>query len=61
MDDAVLEEYLMLLFSLLQKRIVSSGKQHGASQKYIQGQLNEARHQVEILGKKLRRSNKHAF
>ncbi len=57
----MLEEYLMLLSSLLQQRIVSSGKQHGVSQEYIQRQLNEARHQVEILGQKLRRSNKHAF
>lgn len=57
----MLEEYLILLSSLLQQRIVSSSKQHGASQEYIQRQLNEARHQVEILGKKLRRSNEHAF
>lgn len=57
----MLEEYLALLSSLLQQRIVRRGKQQGASQEYIQRQLNEARHQVEILGQKLRRSNKHAF
>ena len=55
------EAYLRLILGLLQRRIVSIGKQQGASQEYIQGQLNEAHHQVEILGQKLRRSNKHGF
>jgi hypothetical protein len=55
------EEYLRLMLSLLQQKIVSIGKQQGASQEYIQGQLNEAHHQVELLGQKLRRSNKHGF
>lgn len=55
------EEYLGLLLRLVQQRIISIGKQHGASQKCIQGQLNEARHQVELLGQKLLRSNKYGF
>jgi len=61
MQEKIFEEFLILLSSLLQQRIVSNGKQQGASQKYIQRQLNDARHQVEILGQQLRRSNKHAF
>lgn len=55
------EAYLRLILSLLQRRIASIGKQHGASQEYIQAQLNDAHHQVEILGQTLRRSNKHGF
>lgn len=55
------KEYMVLIFELLRFQILRISKQHGASQEYIQGQLNEARHQVEILGQKLRRSNKHGF
>ncbi len=56
-----MEEHLKMILNLLQRRIVSTSKQHGASQEYIQCQLKEAHHQVEILGQKLRRSNKHGF
>jgi hypothetical protein len=38
------EEHLGLILRLLQQRIVSLGRQQGASQGYIQGQLNEAHH-----------------
>ena len=57
----MLEKYLGLVLSLLHLRIVSISKQQGASHEYIQGQLNEAHHQVEILGQKLHRSNKHGL
>lgn len=57
----MLERYLNLTLNLLQQRIINTSKQHGASQEYIQGQLNEARHQVDIFGQQLRRSNKHGF
>lgn len=52
---------LQLILRVLKSRIIGIGNQQGTNQEYIQGQLNEARHQVEILGKKLQRSNKHGF
>lgn len=55
------EEYLKLMLSLLQHRIINISQQQGVSKEYIQRQLKEAHHQVEILGQKLRRSNKHGF
>lgn len=55
------EKYMVLMFELFQYQIVKTCKQFEVSQEYIQGQLKEAHHQVEILGQKLRRSNKHGF
>lgn len=56
-----IEEYLKLMLGLLQHRIVNIGEQQGVSKEYIQRQLKEAHHQVEILGQKLLRSNKDGF
>lgn len=55
------KEYMVLMFALFRSQIVRTSKQDGASQEYIQGQLKEAHHQIEMLGQKLRRGNKHGF
>lgn len=56
-----IEEYLKLMLGLLQYRIANIAEQQGVSKEYIQRQLKEAHHQVEILGHKLLRSNKDGF
>ncbi len=55
------KEHTVLMLELFLIKIIGISKQHGASQEYIQGQLNEARHQLEVSGKKLHWSNKHGF
>ncbi len=54
-------QHLKRIFDLFQYRLMCISKEQGASQEYIQGQLNEARHQLEILGKKLHGGNQHGF
>ena len=54
-------KYTELMFELFRLRIIKISNKYGASQEYIQGQLNAARHQVEMLGKKLQRSNSNGF
>lgn len=51
----------VLILEVFLFRIVEISKQHGASKDYIQGQWNEARHQLNFLEKNLRRSNSNGF
>ncbi len=54
-------QHLKRIFDLFQYRLMCISKEQEVSQEYIQGQLNEARHQLEILGKKLHGGNQHEF
>lgn len=54
-------EFLQRILNLFQIRIIRISKEYGASEEYIQGQMNEARHQLDLLEKELHRSNLNGF
>lgn len=42
-----------LIFMLFYIRLIETSKKNGAGKEYIQGQLNEARHQLQLHARKL--------
>lgn len=54
-------KHLVLMLNLFRLRILVISKKHGAGSQYIQGQLDEAYHQIELQVKKSRWSNNHGF
>lgn len=57
----MLKEYFALMFNIFRFRITEISKQDRAGQQYIQGQLDEANHQLKLLEKKLYGSNRNEF
>ena len=55
------QKHMMLMFNLFRLRILTISERHGADPQYIQGQLDEARHQIELQVKKTHWSNNHGF
>ncbi len=55
------DKFMMLMFNLFRLRILAISERHGAGQQYIQGQLDEALHQIELKVKKFNRSNNHGL
>jgi len=55
------EEKPRLIFKLFQLRIFEISKKYGMGQVYIQGQVEEARHQLQVQHKKLNRNQCHEF
>ena len=52
---------IKLIFKIFRLRISEISKLHGMGQVYIQGQLEEARHQLQVQHKKLNRNQHHEF
>ena len=61
MEVSMYQKHMMLMFNLFRLRILTISERHGADPQYIQGQLDEARHQIELQVKKTPWSNNHGF
>ena len=48
MEVNMYHEHMMLMFNLFRLRIFAISERHGAGPQYIQGQLDEARHQIKL-------------
>jgi hypothetical protein len=46
-------KHSVLMLNLFRLRILAISQKHGAGSQYIQGQLNEARHQLQLHARKL--------
>lgn len=46
-------KHSVLMLNLFRLRILAISEKHGAGSQYIQGQLNEARHQLQLHARKL--------
>lgn len=55
------EKNTKLIFNIFRLRLFEISKVHGMGQVYIQGQLEEARHQLELQRKKSKRNLHHEF
>ncbi len=56
MEAGMYEENLKLIFNLFQLRLLEISSKYGMGQVYIQGQLEEACHQLKLQRRKLHRN-----